>query len=437
MKKIVDLVVENGKIITMNNQHEEFEGSLIINQDRIIDISNNWKPEYEAKKVVNAENSLVLPGFINTHTHAAMSIFRGFADDLTLEDWLLNYIFPAEAKFINPAAVEIGTKLSISEMIRSGTTTFTDMYFFEEEVAKAAEFCGMRAVVGEGILNFPTPNSKTPEAAFEYTLELIKKYSNHQLIKTSIAPHTLYTLDTRHLQRAAEIAEAHKIPLQIHLAENEWETENILKTTNLSPVKFAEKLNLLSNRTIAAHCVKLSKTDIEVLADKKVHVAHNPMCNMKLASGVAPFHELYMANVNVSVATDGAASNNNLDLLQEIRTAALLSKVSTNNPKAASARYMLDTITRNPAKALNMENEIGSLEVGKKADIVIIGTRKPHANPLYNPYSLLVYSLAGADVETVIINGKIVLHNQQFINFDENEIIAKANKLAKRIASNK
>jgi 5-methylthioadenosine/S-adenosylhomocysteine deaminase len=389
--------------------------------------------KFHAKHTINALDSLVMPGFVNCHTHAAMTCFRGMADDLELMDWLNNYIFPAEANNVNKELAYWGSLLACAEMIKSGTTTFCDMYIFEDETARAAKQAGLRCLLGEVLFDFPSPNVKSPEEGLAYTRMLIEKWQKDPLVNIIVEPHALYTCSPALLTASIKLAQDYQVPLGFHLLENKAEKEQLEQKFGKGAVSFLKEINGLSERLIAFHCVSLSEDDIQLFARYGCSVSHNPASNMKLASGVAPVPDMLRAGITVGLGTDGCASNNTLDMIKEMSTAAKLHKVVRLDPTVMDAKTVVHMATIEGAKALGMGNIVGSLEVGKKADVIIIGLNKPHLTPLYNEYSHLVYAANGADVDTVIIDGKVVMENRRLLTIDENEIMQKVREIALNI----
>jgi len=362
-----------------------------------------------------------------------MALFRGLADDLSLKVWLEDYIFPSEGKWANEEFVFWGTLLACAEMIRSGTTTFGDGYFWEEKVAQAAKASGMRALLGAGILDFPPPNSPSPSEALKKIEKFLESYSHSPLIHPALFPHTAYTCSPDLLLRCRQLADHYGVPLIIHLSETQSEVEEVSKKYGRRPVDHLENLGLLSSSLIACHCVWLTEEEMDLLARRGVRVVHSPESNMKLASGVAPVPELLARGVAVGLGTDGCASNNNLDLFQEMDSAAKLHKVHRLDPTVMPAQVVLEMATLGGAKVLGMEKEIGSLEVGKKADVILVDLNRPHLQPIYNLVSHLVYSATGADVRDVIIDGKLVMENRKLLTLDEEEILERARQWGRRI----
>ncbi|OFX49882.1 MAG: hypothetical protein A2046_16195 [Bacteroidetes bacterium GWA2_30_7] len=437
-KTHADIIIKNALILTQDSTKRIIEnGVIVILNSKIVEIGNNDLTEkYSAKEIIDATDKLVMPGLINTHTHAAMTILRGVADDLPLLEWLYKHIFPLEAKYVNAENVTLGTQLAVLEMIHSGTTTFNDMYFYEDEVAQVCKSIGMRAVLTESLIDFPVPNSKTPQDGLKYSENLINKYLNDSLITIGIAAHSPYTCSPWLLQESKKLADKYNVPYNIHLSETKWEVDTIQKTYNLTPVGYLDSLKVLSENVIGAHCVHLSDSDIQTIANKGVGVAHNPQCNLKISSGVAPIPELLKAHAQVGLGTDGVVSNNDLNMFEEMNTAAIIHKYTHNEPTVMNATEVVDIATIGGAKALGLDKKIGSLEVGKLADLIIIDLNKPHLIPLYNIYSQIVYSVDGSDVETVIINGKIIMKENKIITIDEKEVLSKFKEFAENLKKN-
>ncbi|MFC1842456.1 amidohydrolase [Candidatus Dependentiae bacterium] len=414
-KTTVDLLVSNGTVLTMNSQKKIIpNGAVAVRDGKIIAVglTKALEQAYKAKKIINASGGVIMPGLINAHTHTAMTLFRGFADDMPLMEWLQKYIFPAEKKHVTPEFVYWGTKLACYEMIKGGTTTFVDMYFFEDSVAQAAYEMGMRAIVGETIIEFPTPDSKNYKQALEQTKKLVEKWKNNPLITPAIAPHAPYTSSKEMLLAIKSFAEKYDVPVITHVCETKSGINQVISKHKMRPVKFLDSIGLLNKRLIAAHCVHLTDNEIALLAQKKVGVAHCPVSNMKLSSGIATVYKMLKTGVLVGLGTDGAASNNSLDMFGEMKTAALLQKVATGKPTALNAYQTLELATIGSARAIHMGNKIGSLEPGKKADIIVVAIDQIHQIPVYHVASQLVYASKAPDVQTVIINGKIIMRDR-------------------------
>jgi 5-methylthioadenosine/S-adenosylhomocysteine deaminase len=436
-ENLADILVTNAIVLTMNSADQKFNpGFVAIKNDHIIGLGSmtNLSPLDIPRKTINAGGGIVMPGLINAHTHAAMTCFRGMADDLPLMTWLNDHIFPAEA-YLNHNKVFSGALLACAEMILSGTTCFSDMYLFEDAVAMAAKHSGIRAVVGEVLYDFPSPNYGPIEKGFEYTQRLIEKWKDDALVTIAVEPHSPYLCSPELLTKASETALDHRIPLIMHVSETESEVKQIKERYGKTPVKHLADIGVLTPNLVACHCVVLTAEDMNLLHQYDVKVAHNPESNMKLASGIAPIPELLEKGVCVSIGTDGCASNNNLDMFLEMDTAAKLHKVSTGNPTVMDAKTVLKMCTIDSARALGLSDSIGSLEPGKKADMIIINTNKPHLTPMYHPESHLVYAAKGSDVDSVIINGKIVMENRKLKFMDIENIMENVRNIAAEIRS--
>jgi len=435
MMQQVDIIIKNGTILTMDTQNSILEnGYLCILGDCISHIGVGDTASFKANKIIDTRGDLILPGLINGHTHAAMSLFRGLADDLPLMDWLNNYIFPVESK-MDAEFVYTGSLLAIAEMIMSGTTTFCDMYLFEEEVAKAARKASMRCLVGEVLYDFPSPNYGPVEKGLEYTESLIQKWQNDPIISIAVEPHSLFTCSPELLIASNELALKHNVPLIIHVAETLNEVAEIKEKYAKTPIEHLDSLGLIGSHLIADHCVHLEESDIEKMADCGVKAVHNPESNMKLASGIAPVPEMLARGVTVGLGTDGCASNNNLDLFTEMDMAAKLHKVHSMNPTVMDALSVLKMATIEGAKALGFEDITGSLEVGKRADAIVVDIHKPHLTPMYNATSHIVYAASGGDVMHSIINGQLVMEDRKLLTLDIAEIIARAKETSVQVRS--
>ncbi|MCX5725564.1 MAG: amidohydrolase, partial [Candidatus Saganbacteria bacterium] len=388
---------------------------------------------YKAKKNIDARHCAVMPGLINSHTHAAMTLMRGLADDLPLDTWWNKVMFPIEKKFASPEFIRTGVSLAAIEMIKSGTTSFSDMYFFEDDAAEVCKKIGIRAFLGEGILDFPTPSCKSPDGSIKYIEELYKKWKDDPIIHLEVAPHAPYTCSPEVLLKSKALAEKLNLPLHIHVAETLSEVKQIKEKYGKPPVKHLEDIGFLDENVMAVHCVHLDPHDIEILAKHKVKVVHCQESNMKLASGIAPIVDLQKAGVICSLGTDGAASNNNLDMFDEMDTTAKFHKIVHMDPTVMGAGTVLKMATIDGAKVLGKEGLIGSLAKGKAADIIIVDLRRPHLTPVYNVYSHIVYSAGGSDVDTVIVNGKLVMEKRKLLTVDEEKVMDDANRFAEKI----
>jgi 5-methylthioadenosine/S-adenosylhomocysteine deaminase len=435
----VDLLITGGTIVTMDGDRRILEnGYIVVNGDTIRMIGSGYpfvgKGTIIAKQTIDAKGKLILPGFINGHTHVPMTLLRGLHDDVTLDDWLRKYIFPAEAKNVTEDFVRWGTRLAAAEQIRSGVTTFADMYYFEDAVAEETKAAGMRGVLGETFIDFPAPDNKTNAAMLEYTEKFLKRWQGDPLIHAAAAPHSIYTCSAKTLQDSAALARKYHAPILIHVAEMKKELDDSLKQNGLTPVQYLEKLGVLGPDVLAAHCIFVDEKDRKILADRQVGCVHNPSSNMMLASGVAPLVEERAAGIAVGLGTDGpAGSNNDLDLMEEMDLAAKLQKITKMDPRALGAKSVVEMATIEGARALHMEKEIGSLEVGKKADIILISLEEPNAVPMYDIYAQLAYALKGSDVETVVIGGRIVMRDKKLLTLNEPEVLAKGREYGKKV----
>src|SRR5258706_11327487 len=412
-----DLIVTGGTIVTMDGpRHIYDDGAVVVTGDTIVAVGPRLELEakYAATRAIDAKDTLVLPGFINGHTHVPMTLFRGIHDDVTLSDWLFKYIFPAEAKNVNEEFVRWGTRLAAAEQIRGGVTTFADMYYFEDAVAAETKSAGMRGVLGETFIDFPAPDNKTEAEALSYTEKFLKRWHGDPLIHAAAAPHSIYTCSQNTLQDAAALARKYHAPILIHVAEMKKELDDSLKQNGMSPVQYLEKIGVLGPDLVAAHCIFVDEADRKTLAQHQVGCVHNPSSNMMIASGVAPVPEMRAAGIAVGLGTDGpAGSNNDLDLMEEIDLAAKLAKITKMSPLALNALAVVEMATIDGARALHMEKEIGSLEKGKKADLILISLDEPNAVPMYDIYAQLAYALKASDVETVIIGGRGVVRDRK------------------------
>jgi 5-methylthioadenosine/S-adenosylhomocysteine deaminase len=424
-----DIIIRGGTIVTMDGSFRVIEnGAVAVRGERIVAVGSATEiaAKYTASTTINAAGKIVMPGLINTHTHVPMALFRGIADDLMLPEWLQKYIFPAEAKNVDEQFVRWGTRLGCLEMIEGGTTAYVDMYYFEDAIAEETSRAGMRGVLGETLIDFPAPDNKTWDAGMKYVEKFAARWKGNPLIVPAIAPHAPYTVSTEHLKQAHELSMRQAIPLVIHVAEDYAEVKTIQEKYNASSVAYLERIGLLDNRVIAAHMVWPTEEDIKTLAARSVGVAHCPQSNMKLAAGAAPVPQMLREGVAVGLGTDGAASNNDLDMWEEMDTAAKLHKLISKNPTVITAREAVEMATIRGARAIHLDREIGSLEAGKRADLLIVGLDSAHQTPLYNVYSHLVYATKSSDVETVMINGRIVMQNRKVLTIDSQAVRAKA-----------
>ncbi len=431
-----DTLVVGGTILTMEPGSEPIpDGAIAIADGRIaaVGLAEDLLEHAPTGQVVNAGGCLILPGLVNTHSHLAMSLLRGLADDLPLMEWLENHIWPAEKTHMNREAVRLGTELAVAEQLLAGVTTTTDMYFFANEVAAVLAEAGMRGVIAESLIDFATPRCKTPEEMIEKQREFAQQYRKHPLITPSIAAHSPYSVSASNLVKEAEIAEELGVTFQIHLSETRWEVEKLMEEKGRSPVGYLADLGVLSERTVAAHCVHVSPEDIETLVEFEVGVAHNPVSNLKLASGVAPIPTMVEAGVKLGIGTDGAASNNTLDLLRDMQLASLLHKGVFGDPTVLPARSMIEMATIGGASVLGLDAKIGTLTEGKQADMVCFSVDGPHATPVFDPWSHLVYAARSSDVRHVIIRGKLVVGNRHLNTMDQERIESQAWDFAQQL----
>jgi 5-methylthioadenosine/S-adenosylhomocysteine deaminase len=432
----MDLLIAGGTVVTMDAQRRLIEdGAVVVRGNTIAAVGKRSDiAPHHTGKTIDARNTLVLPGFVNAHTHAAMSLFRGVADDHLLDEWLQRYIFPAEASNVSEEFVTWGTRLGLLEMIRGGITTFADMYYFEDTVARVAKETGMRGVVAETIVDFPAPDHRFTSAALGYLEAFLEKWQGDPLITPAAGPHSVYTVSEENLRASAEIARRFDAPILIHLAEGKFEGQQTRERHGLSPIGYLEQIGVLGPDVTAAHCIWEDAADIALLANCGTGCVHNPSSNMKLASGVMPVVDLLAAGVAVGLATDGVASNNRHDMFSEMDLAAKLQKVTRMDPRALPAADVVEMATIGGARALHLDKQIGSIEEGKQADLILIETTAPHATPMYNVYSQLVYALKACDVKTVMIAGKIVMEDRRILTLVEEEILVKAHEYQRQVA---
>lgn len=432
-----DWVVSARYVVTMDGARRVIEnGAVAIRGERIVAVGTRAGIDrrFQPKQRLDRPEALIAPGLINTHTHAAMSLFRGVADDLRLQDWLEKYIFPAEAKFVSPEFVRWGTRLAALEMMLSGSTTFTDMYYFEEIVGEAAKEAGLRAVAGQTIIRFPVADARTPEEGLRRTEAFIRRFQGDPLVTPAVAPHALYTNTDQTLKDCRALANRYKVPLLIHLSETRSEVDEARRSRKGSPVEALAALGVFDGRTVAAHCVWVDAKDREILRRKSVGCAHCPSSNMKLASGVAPVVAMLAGGIAVGLGPDGpAGSNNDFNMFEEMDLAAKLQKVITGDPQALPAPKAFEMATIGGARVLGMESEIGSLEAGKRADLITVRLDRANAAPLFNVYSQLVYALKGADVRDVWVNGRLIVRDGASLTLQSHAILSKAEEYARQM----
>ncbi|MBK8466022.1 MAG: amidohydrolase [Chloracidobacterium sp.] len=433
---IGNMVILHGTVVTMDASRRVIEdGGIAIENGVIVEVGKaaDIKGKYPRLSRIFATGKAIIPGLINTHTHVPMSLFRGISDDLDLNDWLTKYIFPAEAKNVDEQFVRAGTRLGLAEMIRGGTTTYCDMYYFEDAIADETKKAGVRGVLGETIIDFPVADNKTNAEAMAYTERFLKKWQNDALIVPAMAPHAPYTVSTDHLKAIRAMSDKYNAAVVIHVAETKKERDDIQKQYGDTPMAYLGKIGFLSNRVIAAHTVWLTDAEIDMMNILGVGSAHNPQSNMKLASGVAPVPAMLAKNIAVGLGTDGAASNNDLNMWEEMDTAAKLHKQYSNDPKTLPAEMAFEMATIRGARALHLDKITGSLEVGKRADIAIVDLDSLNQTPFFNIYSSLVYSTKANDVRTVIINGRVVMLDRRLLTLNESAIKKDANAYRDKI----
>jgi 5-methylthioadenosine/S-adenosylhomocysteine deaminase len=431
-----DRLVVGGTVLTMEPDTEPIKnGAVAVTDGKIAAVgpAEQLLEMAPAGDVLNAGNCLIMPGLVNTHSHLAMTVLRGIADDLPLMEWLEKHIWPVEKEHMNRETIRLGTELAVAEQLLGGVTTTTDMYFFGDEVCAVLAEAGMRGVVAESLIGFPTPRCKTTEEMQAKQRELIEEYKDHTLITPSVAAHAPYSVQASDLVAEADLAEEYEVPMQIHLSETSWEVEKLLEEKGLSPVAYLADLGVLSERTVAAHCVHVSPQDIELLAEFEAGVSHNPVSNLKLASGVSPVPALIAGGVKMGLGTDGTASNNTLDLLRDMQLAALLHKGVTGDPTVLPARQMLELVTVRGANVLGLADTIGTLTEGYDADLICVSVDGPHSAPMYDPFSHMVFAARAADVRHVMVRGKVVVRNRELTTLDGERIEAQAREFSESV----
>ena len=432
----VDLVVTGGIVLTADQDWNVYDpGAVAVDEGAIVGLGPREEVEqaYRGRERIDASGRLIMPGLINAHTHVPMTLFRGIADDLPLETWLQQYIWPAEAKWVDPDFVRLGTQLAAAEMIRSGTVLFCDMYFFEDEVAEVCREAGVRVVIGEGLVDFPNPDYKTPEEGLERNEYLLRKWGDDSLVIPSIQLHSPYACSSDLMKKGKALADRYGVPYLLHVSESQSEVQESIEKYGRTPVGRLADLGVLGPTTVAIHAAHLTDEDVELLAQYGASVVHCPESQLKLASGFTPVPKLLEAGVKVGLGTDGAASNNNLDMFGEVGTAAKLHKVMASDPTVIPARQALSMATVEAARVLGLDDRLGSLEVGKRGDTIILDLDAPHMVPMYNVTSHLVYAAHSSDVRTVIIDGRVVMRDRQLLTLDEEDIFSRAREMARQI----
>jgi len=435
-----DIIIKAGHVLTMDNALTVIEnGAVAVRGERIAAVgpADDVVKRFSSEKTIGGDGYIIFPGLVNTHTHSPMVYFRGLADDLPLKEWLEKHIWPAEEKWLSPEFVADAVELACLEMVRSGITAFNDMYFYGGEIASTTKKIGMRATVGAGILDFPTRTAQNPDEYLEKAEAFIRDWKDDGLIRPCVAPHSPYACGPETLRKAKALSEKHSVLLHIHLSETEWEVGQLMALYRSRPVTFLDSIGFFDESVTAAHCIWVEDEEIEILAKRKVGVSHCMESNLKLASGFAPVVSMLDKGIRVTFGTDGAASNNDLNILSEMSTTAKVHKALAKDPTALNSRQVMLMATRWGAEALGLGDVCGSLEAGKAADIVIADVRKPHLMPMYDPYSHIVYSMSAADIDSVIINGICVLQNRRLLTADEEEILRKAAGWGRKIMADR
>ena len=436
-----DTLFLNAHILTMDDKLNQYNpGALAVIGDSIVAVGpeDELKKQFTAKETIDCKGRILMPGLVNAHTHVPMTLLRGIADDLRLDVWLQGYMWPVERQFASPEFIQLGTSIACAELIKSGVTTFNDMYFYEDDVATATARAGMRGLCGQSILKFPTPDATSYEDAMEQAREYIKKWLGHPLIIPTIAPHAPYTTTPQILRETAELAREFDVPLHTHLAETFFEVENMRNENGMPVVPYVKKQGLLEAKVIAAHCVHIDAGEIRTLYHAGAGVSHNPSSNLKLASGFAPVAKMLETGLNVGIGTDGPASNNDLDMFEEVRLAAFVAKAVTNDPTSLPASQALLMGTRLGAQALHIGHLTGSLTPGRRADLILVDLSPVHNSPSFrrsadNAYAQIVYAGKATDVSDVMINGRWVMRDRQLLTLNEQELLAHAADYAKKI----
>ena len=441
MTQQVDTLFINALVLTMDEDFSQYlHGAVAVKGDSIIAVGNEeeLKEEFSRQEVIDCGGKILMPGLINAHTHVPMTLLRGLADDLRLDVWLMGYMMPVEREFVSPEFVRLGTLLACAEQIRSGVTTFNDMYYFEEDVAQAAADAGMRAVCGQTVMKFPAPDAASYEDSLQMAREFIQRWKDHPLIVPAVAPHAPYTCTAEILRATAELAKEFDVPLHTHLAETAFEVENMRSEHGIPVIPYVKKQGLFEAKVIAAHCVHVDSGEIRTLMHAGAGVSHNPSSNLKLASGFAPVMKMLETGLKVGIGTDGPASNNDLDMFEEVRLAAFVAKAVTNDPTSLPAPWALLLATRMGAQALHIGHLTGSIEVGKRADLILVDIAPLHNSPSFkrsadNAYAQIVYAGKSTDVSDVMVNGKWLMRDHQLLTVNEAELLVQAAEIAKKI----
>lgn len=416
------LIIKNVNILTMNSEKQIIENGVVIVKDSTIEAigGEDLLEKYPSGNIIDGKNGILMPGMVNTHTHAAMVFFRSLGDDV--QDRLKKYIFPLEKKMVDKSFVYFGSKYGIAEMLLGGVTTFVDMYFFEDEVAKAAKEMGIRAVLGETVVDFPSPDSKESYGGLYYGERFIEKWKQEELIIPAIAPHAPYSNDTEHLQAASVLAEKYKVPMMMHVAEMDYEVEKYRKEYDMTPVQYLDSIGVLKENFIAAHLIHVNDEDMDIIEKRNIGIAHNMGANSKGAKGVMPLKEMYRRKLKIGLGSDGPMSGNTLDILTQMPLVAKVHKLFNNDRSLFPASEIVEMATIGGARALNLQDKIGSIEPGKKADMVILETQSVNMQPIHDYYSVIVYSANPSNVDTVIVNGKVLVQNKCLTQIDFGEL---------------
>lgn len=441
MTQKVDTLLTNAIVLSMDGKLNQYDpGAVAVKADSIIAVGPEAeiKKEYSANETIDCGGKVLMPGLVNAHTHVPMTLLRGLADDLRLDVWLMGYMLPVEREFVSPEFVRLGTLLACAEQIRSGVTTFNDMYFFEDDIAQAAADAGMRAVCGQSIMKYPAPDAAAYEDSLAYAREFIKKWKNHPLIVPAVAPHAPYSTTPEILRACAGLAKEFDVPLHIHISETAFEVENMRNEQGMPVVPYVKKQGVLEAKVIAAHCVHIDIGEMRTLQHVNAGVAHNPSSNLKLASGFAPVQKMLENGLNVGIGTDGPASNNDLDMFEEVRLASFVAKASSNDPTVLPAAAALLMATRMGAQALHIGHLTGSLEPGKRADLILVDTSPLHNSPRFhrdpnNAYAQLVFASKSTDVTDVMVNGKWLMRAHQLLTLNEADLLKQAREVAQKI----
>ena len=422
---MAELIIKGGTVLPMTPGSKVIpDGAVAVRDGAIVAVGPAAEIPESGAEVLDAGGGLILPGFVNTHTHLAMSLLRGVAEDLPLKEWLEQHIWPAERALMNVDTVVLGTRLAAAESLQAGVTCVCDMYFHAMEIAETLAGIGLRAVVPESLIDFATPSCPTPEIALERQRALLERYRDHPLVVPAVAAHSPYSVSAANLASEAELAEEFGAPLVIHIAETRWEVEKLAAEKGVSPVAYLADLGILSERTVAAHCVHVSEDDVALLAELEVGVASNPVSNLKLGSGVAPVPQMLARGVKVAFGTDGAASNNTLDLLRDAQLAALLYKGLAGDPTCMPARTVLEMLTIGGARVLGIADRVGTLEVGKRADLICMALDRPRCVPVFDPFAHLAYAARSADVRHVVVDGRVVVRDRELTTIDAPALLA-------------